>query len=123
GFPGLATTCVAASTLPVAGAGGCPTSAGVLTQSSFTTAISSKGGSGKRVLFKCGDTFTGTDASVGGTKSSYGAYGGCEGTQTSRPIIDSSATSNGAFYVLTSASDVRISDFDCQGAGTGHACV
>ncbi|MDR5728318.1 MAG: hypothetical protein RB191_12895 [Terriglobia bacterium] len=123
GFPGLATTCVAQSTLPVAGSGGCPASAGVLTQSNFNTAISTKGGAGKRVLFKCGDTFTGTDASLGGTKSSYGAYGGCEGTQTSRPIIDSSATSNGAFYVLTSASDVRISDFDCQGAGTGHACV
>ena len=69
--------------------GGCPAGAAVLSTSSFNTALgSSHFGSGKRVLFKCGDTFTGDNATLKATTWSVGAYGGCEGTQTNRPIFN-----------------------------------
>jgi hypothetical protein len=77
GFAGAKTTCVSASGTPVPGSGDCPAGAAVLNTSSFNTALgSSHFGSGKRVLFKCGDTFTGDNAILNGTTWSVGAYGG-----------------------------------------------
>ena len=55
-------------------------------------------GSGKRVLFRCGDTFSGDNATLNGDDGSIGAYGGCEGTQTSQPIFSDTSAGH---YQLT----------------------
>jgi hypothetical protein len=123
GFAGTATTCVAAASTPVAGSGGCPSGAAVLNQSNYNTALSTAFGSNKRVLFKCGDTFTGADATLTGTKWSVGAYGSCPGTQTGRPIFHSPSNSSGALLVASSSIDGRISDIDFEGAGSGKSAV
>jgi hypothetical protein len=123
GFPGTATTCVAASTLPVAGSGDCPAGAAVLQQSSFNTALSSAFGSSKRVLFHCGDTFTGDDATLSGTKWSVGAYGGCEGTQTSQPIFSDTTSGNYQINFAVGAGDGRIADIFFNGNGTAAGAV
>ena len=47
------------------------------------------------MLFKCGDTFTGDNATLNGTTWSVGAYGGCEGTKSGRPIFNDTG-GNGA---------------------------
>ena len=70
----------------------------MLNTSSFNTALGSPHfGSGKRVLFKCGDTFSGDKATLTATTASIGAYGGCQGTQTSQPIFND--TSSGAYQL------------------------
>lgn len=124
GFAGTKTTCASASGTPTAGSGGCPAGAAVLNTTSFGTALGSTHfGSTKRVLFKCGDTFTGTDTAINAVTAAVGAYGGCEGTQTSRPIMNSSSTATGVFMIANTAGDIRISDLDCEGGGTGGSCV
>lgn len=122
GFVGTNTKCVSASGTPVAGSGGCPSGASVLNTSAMATAISGSQ-SGKRTLFKCGDTFTANDLTISGTTWSVGAYGGCQGTQTSRPIVNSTSNTISALIVATSAGDGRIADLDVQGAGTGAGCA
>jgi hypothetical protein len=125
GFPRTATTCVAAATTPVAGSGGCPSGAAVLRTSSYTRALgASHLANGKRVLFKCGDTFTGNSAPISATKWSIGAYGGCENTPTNRPIMSSTGTS----YQFSLTGDVtngdgRIADIDFEGNGTSGGAV
>jgi Calx-beta domain len=117
GFAGTKTTCVAASSAPVAGSGDCPAGAAVLKTSSFTSATgSSYVGAGKRVLFHCGDTFTGSASTVSGAKWSIGAYGGCEGTQTSRPIIKGSLGIN-----MQATGDGRVADLDFESVGSSAA--
>jgi hypothetical protein len=119
GFAGTKTTCVSASGTPSPGSGGCPAGAAALHTSSFNTALGSPHmGSGKRVLFKCGDTFTGDNATLNGTTWSVGAYGGCEGTQTNRPILSDSGTS-GELLVALTAGDGRIADLNLEGNGRG----
>lgn len=116
GFSGSATTCVSASGMPVPGSGGCPAGAAVLQTSSLTTALDSAHiGSGKRVLFRCGDTFTQSAPTISGTTWSIGAYGGCENTQTNRPIL------RGAINMH--ASDGRVSDLDWESVGGTTAAV
>ena len=123
GFPGTKTTCVSASGKPAAGSGGCPAGAASVQTSSFNTALGATYfGSGKRVLFKCGDTFTGDNATLTGTTWSVGAYGGCEGTQTKRPILRDSGT-NGELVVALSSGDGRIADLDLEGNGTAASGV
>jgi hypothetical protein len=124
GFSGKATTCVAATTIPIAGSAGCPDGAAVLRRSNYGKALNSKMGNGKRVLFKCGDTFTGDSAAISATKWSIGAYGGCENTQTNRPIMSSTGT--GYQFSLTGDTtngDGRISDIDFEGNGTSGGAV
>jgi hypothetical protein len=121
GFAGTKTTCVSASGAPSPGSGGCPAGAASLTTSSFNTALGSLG-SGKRVLFKCGDTFTGDNATLSGTTWSVGAYGGCEGTQSNRPILRDSGTV-GQLTVAMTAGDGRIADLDLEGNGTAAYAV
>jgi hypothetical protein len=117
GFAGTKTTCVAASGTPVAGSGDCPAGAAVLKTSSFTTATgSSYVGAGKRVLFHCGDTFTGGGSTVSGAKWSIGAYGGCEGTQTSRPVIKGSLG-----IAMQATGDGRVADLDFESVGSNAA--
>jgi hypothetical protein len=122
GFAGTNTTCVSASGTPTPGSGGCPAGAATLTTSSFNTALGSHMGSGKRVLFKCGDTFTGDSAMVSGTRWSVGAYGGCEGTQTNRPILSDSG-SGGELYIAVTSGDGRVADLDLEGNGRGAVAV
>lgn len=127
GFPGNTTTCVSSTGTPVAGVGGCPAGAAVLNTTSWATALGATHfSSGKRVLFKCGDTFsTGTDTTLNAVTWSIGAYGSpdCSGTQTSRPIINTAATTTGAFMIANTAGDGRIADLDFEGAGTGGSAV
>jgi hypothetical protein len=117
GFAGTETTCVAASGTPVPGSGGCPAGAAVLRTSSFTAATASSHiGAGKRVLFHCGDTFTGGASTVSGAKWSIGAYGGCEGTQTNRPIIKGSLG-----IAMQATGDGRVADLDFESVGSQAA--
>lgn len=125
GFPTTATTCASASGTPVAGSAGCPSGANVLNTSSFATALGATYmGNNKRLLFKCGDSFTGTLATFTAVKFSIGAYGGCENTQTNRPILtDTAGNGHIAISVASSASgDGRVADLDLEGStGTGAA--
>jgi hypothetical protein len=117
GFAGAATTCVSASGTPVAGSGGCPAGARVLKTSSIPNALSRGYGNGKRVLFKCGDTFTGDNAgndNLTAVRWAIGAYGGCQDTQSGRPIFQNSG-SNYVFQFSGSNGDGRLADFDCEG--------
>jgi hypothetical protein len=126
GFPGTSTTCVAATTTPVSGSGGCPAGASVLETASLSTATStSRLGSGQQVLLHCGDSFTGSSATIGANPATtgggtagtatpkwhLGAYGGCENTQTGRPIL------SGEVVVDLAAVDGRITDLDFEGPG------
>ena len=120
GFRGSATTCVAASQTPVAGKDGCPAGAGVLRSTSFVTALSGSQ-SGKRVLFNCGDTFTGNYAVVTGQKFSVGAYGSCVGSTNRRPILSDTGSSGEISLGSGSSADFdgRFSDLDLEGNGHG----
>jgi hypothetical protein len=121
GFPGKSTTCVAASSKPVAGSGGCPKGAEVLSTPSVATAFARALESGKRVLFKCGDTFAAHQAFIGAvTNWTVGAYGGCEDTQSDRPIFSFSGTADGSGILLLGLNSIvpgdgRLMDFDCEG--------
>jgi hypothetical protein len=123
GFAGAKTTCVSASGTPTPGSGGCPAGAAVLNTSSFNTALgSSHFGNDKRVLFKCGDTFSGANATLNATTWSVGAYGGCEGNQSGRPIFKNTGA---AIYIAnsTASGDGRVADIDFEGGGSGNAAV
>lgn len=54
------TVCIAANSDPTPGSGGCPSGADHHQQSNFATAINTYATTGKRILFKRGDTFTET---------------------------------------------------------------
>ena len=127
GFAGTKTACVSSSGTPVAGSGGCPAGATVLKQSNVGSALSAQFGSNKRVLFKCGDTFTGGyTVAAGASTWSIGAYGGCENTQSGRPIF---RNTGGNTLSLNSSNtavgpiDGRISDIDFEGGGSGLVAV
>lgn len=123
GYVGNNTTCVSASGTPTPGSGGCPAGAAVLSTPSFNTALSSSHiGSGKRVLFKCGDSFSGDAATINGVGWSVGAYGGCEGTQTNRPVL-SDSSSGGELMISVNSGDGRVSDLDLEGNGRGAFAV
>lgn len=104
GFAGTRTTCQAATTTPVAGVGGCPVGASVLMAATQSAAIGASM-AGKRVLFRCGDTFTGSSL-IAGVGWRVGAYGTCPGTQAGRPImtgtmnVHEQATGDGAIADL-----------------------
>ena len=113
-FAGTNTICVAATTTPVAGNDGCPSGASVATQASFPAAISSYATTGKRVLFKHDDTFTGsTPANIAVTgPGMIGMYG-----SGAKPKI---LASSGTALVLgapavTVMQDWRIMDLEIDG--------
>jgi len=118
GFPGSATTCVAATGKPVAGSGGCPAGARVMQQSDLGTALSAAFGSAKRVLFRCGDRFTGRyGISANVTKASISAYGSCVGSSTGRPIFKNSGGVTLSFNDNSSATvptDIRVANIDFE---------
>ncbi len=109
GFAGTKTICQSSTGTPVAGSGGCPAGAAVSNSASEGTNINSSMNT-KRVLFKCGDSFSG-GVTAGGTKFSIGAYGSCPGTQTSRPIF------SGGLTMSNATTDGRISDIDFESSG------
>jgi hypothetical protein len=115
GYAGSATTCVSSSGLPAAGLGGCPLGARVLNTSSYVSALGSYLGNGKRVLFKCGDTFTGAGANITAVGASIGAYGGCQGTSSNRPILRKSGGGN-LLNVAATAGNLRIADLAIDGS-------
>lgn len=126
GWPTAATACVSASGTPVAGVGGCPSGATVVNQANFTTALAGSL-SGKRKLFKCGDTFTGNNGgsqvvNMTGVKWHAGAYGGCQGTKVNRPIF-SNTSANGSLEIDRSAGDGRVTDIDFESSGTAGAAI
>lgn len=127
GFPGTATTCVGASALPVAGVGGCPTGAAVLNQASYSTALGGSAfGNGKRVLFKCADTFTSSSGVfLNAVKWLIGAFGGCENTLTNRPIFSTTGSTSIVFTASSSSAvgDGRIADIDFNGNNAGNIPV
>jgi hypothetical protein len=59
-YSGLNTICIGATIDPTPGAGGCPAGADHAIQSNFRTAVNTYLATGKRLLFKAGDTFGGT---------------------------------------------------------------
>lgn len=114
GWPGTATTCYANSTI----GSGCPAGASQVTGQ---LTVPSLAVTNKRVLFKCGDTFTTNGVTVSGTKGSIGAYGGCQNTTTSRPIIRATAIFDGTLTLNNPSTDIRIADIaldgNCSGGG------
>ena len=127
-FSGRKTICIGATSLPVQGVGGCPAGALTVQQPNFSTAISSYALTGKRVLFKRGDTFTATGHPSGANEVGgqvlvtgpgiIGAYG-----TGPKPII--TGTFNGTSLSMSSAttagiSDWRVMDLDFYGNG-GYA--
>jgi hypothetical protein len=112
GFPGGQTTCVYNTTV----GSGCPAGAKPLQTYILGTALSSAFGSGKRVLFRCGDKFTGRytiGANV--SKASIGAYGGCENSTSNRPVFqNSSAGVQTISFTPNNPTDIRIADIDFE---------
>ena len=111
GTNGFSTTCVNNSSV----GSGCPSGAAAVTQLNYATALSNYLGNGKRVLFKCGDTFTGGGANISAVGASIGAYGGCEGTTSNRPILQKSSSGN-LINVAATAGDLRIADLAIDGS-------
>jgi len=120
-FASANTICVAASSLPVAGVGGCPVGASVAQQADFSIAISSYATTGNRVLFKRDDIFpTVTSAVITATgPGTLGAFGA-----GASPIV--SMTGNAAALQLSSSTtptfrDWRVMDLDFDGNSTGSS--
>jgi hypothetical protein len=82
-------------------------------------------GNGKRLLFKCGDTFSGDDGgspALTAVKWAIGAYGGCQDTQVNRPIFSNNGN-NYIFEFSPSNGNGTLSDFDCEGNKSGGGCI
>jgi hypothetical protein len=128
GFANKRTTCVAAVDKPKPGHDGCPAGAAVLRSADIGAALGFAFGSGRRVLFKCGDRFSGSyTIESAATTWSIGAYGGCEDTTRDRPVfsVPGGGTSIGlqSFNTLNGPADGRIADIDFEGAGQGLVAV
>jgi hypothetical protein len=130
GFAGAATTCAYNSTL----GSGCPAGAKTLQTSSLSTALgSSYFGSNRRVLFKCGDTFSGGSnnqltTSPGVFHWAIDAYGGCETTQITPSNASTFPNMSGGFNMdlnntengssdHSNSGDGRIANIHCSGTG------
>jgi len=123
-FSGTNTICIASTTVPIAGSSGCPAGATTVQQSNFVTAIGNYASSGKRVLFKRGDTFTAAstariDKTGPGIVGAYGAGGPAPKVQMA-----------GSATILTMSSpttpnigDWRIMDFDFDGMSNANGIV
>lgn len=117
GYPATATTCVnAQAPAPAAGKNGCPVGARPLVTSSFVTALATTHfGSNERVLFHCGDTFTGNNATLNAHGFTVGSYGSCENSQSGRPTF---SLGTGGGVIFSGADfDGRFMDIDFEGSG------
>jgi len=116
GFPGTETTCVYNS----AAGSTCPVGAALLQTQTITAALSSAFGSNRRVLFRCGDRFSGSyTIGSGVNRASIGAYGGCESSTANRPVFQNSSGDTISF-TANNPSDIRIADIDFED-GSGNA--
>lgn len=105
-FSGTNTVCFASNSDPIPGSGGCPAGAAHYQQADFGAAVSRYIATGKRLLFKRGDTFanaSGPWISVTGP-GTIGAYG-----TGAKPIIQ--ATGNTPILTLSSPSTPTIKDW------------
>lgn len=105
-FAGTNTICVAQLIMPVAGSNGCPAGALTVIQPSFPTAISTYALTGKRVLFKRGDTFSAATSGVLNRTGpgTLGAFG-----TGSAPKVQ--MTGNTAILMLSSRDTPNIKDW------------
>ena len=118
GFGGAATTCVSSSATPAPGVGGCPIGATAIKSATASGALSATFmGNNKQVLFHCGETYTGTSTIPVSIRAAIGAYGGCEGTQTNRPIF------TGGINIPMNSGDVRVMDIDFENTSSGNAVI
>ncbi|MBI4937976.1 MAG: PKD domain-containing protein [Nitrosomonadales bacterium] len=118
-FPGTKTACVgAADPPPVPGTGGCPAGASAVVQPNFTAAISTHARTGKRVLFRKGDTFTmQVKAEILQTGPGIvGSFG-----SGPLPVIRTTATSDATLSfsgrTTPTFSDWRVMDLEFDGGG------
>jgi hypothetical protein len=119
GFPGFQTTCVYNS----AAGSGCPVGAQLWQAQDIATSLGSTFGSNRRVLFQCGDTFSGSfTIGSGVTTASIGAYGGCEGSTANRPIFQNSA-GNTLTFAANNPTDIRIADIDFEDGSVSAQAV
>jgi hypothetical protein len=115
-FPTTNTICFSNA---VAGFTGCPTGANQITTANFTTAINTFQGTGKRLLFRRGDTFTASAPGVikAAGPGIVGAFG-----SGAKPIIRSTNTSGAlklsdSFRPLATTADWRIMDLEIDANG------
>lgn len=110
-WPNAATTCQANGALPVAGSNGCPVGAAVLNSGTLTVGNLSN----KRILYRCGDTFTNTSVTSSGTKGSLDRYGaGCTGSNN--PVFLAGGTGMDGWLTITNPStDIRMSNIVFDG--------
>lgn len=114
-----ATVCIAANSLPVAGAGGCPAAASVVNATAtygsadFDQALGGCIGTDKRCLFKGGDAFTASANTNTGaiTRATIGAYG------TGKPAITANSLTGLVNINNSSVSDLRVQDLTVSGTG------
>jgi hypothetical protein len=137
-FTGANTVCVAGwnspaktalSLIPIPGTGGCPAGADRVVQPNFTTAINTYAKTGKRVLFKRGDTFLSTPYSSNGNyfTSSITATGpgivGAFGTGVPPVIQPNNPNGNDLLNISVRTTpnlkDWRVMDLELDGMSTG----
>ena len=116
-FAGANTVCIGANSLPEAGTGGCPAGATTVQRADFVTVIQSYALTGKRVLFKRGDTFTAA-STANLTRTGPGIIGAF-GTGAA-PVVQ--MTGDATILGLSSATtptikDWRIMDLEFDGQG------
>jgi hypothetical protein len=105
-YSGTNTICISSNTDPTPGSGGCPAGAAHIQQSDFYTAANAYIATGKRLLFKRGDTFSESATpriSVAGP-GTIGAYG-----TGAKPIVRS--TGNVPLLRLSSPSTPTVKDW------------
>lgn len=93
---------------------GCPMGAAQQTQASFNTALTNFGGTGKRVLFRRGDTFSGGFTTFAAGPATVGAFGSGD-----RPIISNNPSSASSFTTFNyGGQDWRLMDVDIRNPAT-----
>ena len=138
-FSGANTYCIAGwnspartalSMLPTPGQGGCPPTAKAVVQPNFTTAINTYAKTGKRVLFRRGDTFVSTPytpasgVTVGADITATGpGIVGAFGTGAAPLIQPANANGNGLLNIsertTPNIKDWRVMDLELDGMSTG----
>lgn len=95
---------------------GKPTGASEVTSSDFDVALAAALGSGKRVLFRGGETFTSTaKVSFTGSLAHIGSFG------TGRALVQTASGSEEILRVSSTASDLRVVNIDFSGTGTNDS--
>ena len=108
-FNGTNTICVASGTLPVGGANGCPTGAGVHNLATLP-AVTALATGGKRILLKRGDTWSVSGVSyIGNSNVIFGAYGS---GATPKILF---TTDNYGFAIANNVSNLVFMDLDFDG--------